>query len=70
LCLPVEEKFLKKMIDRCLTDYFGELSLSPFADEDYELLIEEIMSELRLQQDEAAYVIVHDKVYSYLAAQT
>lgn len=70
MCVPVEEKFIRKMIDRCLVDYFGELSLSPFADEDYDLLIEEIMSELRHQRDEAAYVIVHDKVYTYLAAQT
>ncbi len=58
------------MIDRCLIDYFGELSLSPFGEEDYSVLIDEIKDELRNQEDEATYVIVHDKVYMYLATET
>ncbi len=70
MCVQVEEKFIRKMIDRCLIDYFGDLSLSPFGEEDYNVLIGEIMDELQNQEDEATYVIVHDKVYMYLATET
>ncbi|MCF6137786.1 YqzH family protein [Pseudalkalibacillus berkeleyi] len=65
----VEALFIKKMIDRCLIEYFGDLELSPFTNEDYDVLVEEIGTKIEQQQEEPTYVVVHDQVYQYLATQ-
>ncbi|WP_221565410.1 YqzH family protein [Alkalihalobacillus sp. TS-13] len=64
----MEKKLLRKMIDRCLVNYFGDLELSPLTEDEYDELIEQVTFDLNTQQEEEVFTIVHDKVYSYLSA--
>ncbi|MGP4081023.1 YqzH family protein [Pseudalkalibacillus sp. R45] len=64
----MEKKLLRKMIDRCLVDYFGDLELSPLTEDEYDDLVEQVALDLHAQQEEEVFAIVHDKVYSYLSA--
>ncbi|WP_261129320.1 YqzH family protein [Bacillus sp. Marseille-Q3570] len=64
----MEKKLLRKMIDRCVVDYFGDLELSPLTEDEYDELIEQVTIDLHTQQAEEVFAIVHDKVYSYLSS--
>ncbi|WLD91943.1 hypothetical protein MOJ78_12955 [Alkalihalobacillus sp. AL-G] len=54
------------MIDRCLSDYFGDSSLFPLTADEYEKLIDKISGTLVKQENEEVYTIVHDVIYAYL----
>ncbi|WP_408006663.1 YqzH family protein [Pseudalkalibacillus sp. A8] len=66
----MEKKLVKKMIDRCLVDYFGDLEFSPITEVEYDALIDDIVSEVHNQPHEDVFALVHDKIYSYLASSS
>ncbi|WP_257347921.1 YqzH family protein [Pseudalkalibacillus decolorationis] len=65
----MERLLIRKMIDRCLTDYFGDASLSPLTEDDYKQLISIVSNTIEKQENDPSYEIVHDVVYTYLTQE-
>jgi hypothetical protein len=63
----MNQKFLYQKIKLCFLDYNHDLDLMPLKTKDYEMIVTNINSELKEQNNADLYVIIHDVVYEYLA---